>query len=174
MMRSFKTEALVLRKKSLLHKDILVSLFSETDGKINVFAKGVKKLTSRRSPHLQTGNLIKVQLHKKNDRIYLEESNLISGFSVLKEDQEKINILYQFFFVLERILPEHQKEETVYNLTKSFLVKLSKLKEKEDILTAYFNKLLRFLGYTKKNHDFFELQSIISDLINEKLPSFDI
>ncbi|MFH0979600.1 MAG: DNA repair protein RecO [Candidatus Roizmanbacteria bacterium] len=174
MVRSFKTEALVLRKKSLLHKDILVSLFSETDGKVNVFAKGVKKLTSRRSPHLQTGNLINVQLHKKNDRIYLEESNLVSGFSELKKDQEKVNILYQFFFVLERILPEHQKEEAVYNLTKSFLVKLSKSASNYDILAVYFNKLLKLLGYTKESHDIIELEAIISELINEKLPSFSI
>lgn len=174
MPRTFKTEALVLRKKSLLNRDVLVSLFSESDGKINVFAKGVKKLTSRRSPHLQTGNLIEVLIHRKADRFYLEESLLKSGFSELKKDQEKINLLYQFFFVLERLLPEHQKEETVYNLTKSFLVKLSKLEDKKDILEVYFNKLLRLLGYTKKNHDFVELQSIISDLINEKLPSINI
>jgi len=173
-MRSFKTEALVLRKKSLLHKDILISLFSETDGKVNVFAKGVKKLTSRRSPHLQTGNLINVQLHKKNDRIYLEESSLISGFSELKKDREKINILYQFFFVLERLLPEHQKEEVVYNLTKSFLIKLSKSVSNYDILAVYFNKLLKLLGYTKQSHEIIELGAIISELINEKLPSFSI
>jgi len=174
MMRSFKTEALVLRKKSLLHKDILISLFSETDGKVNVFAKGVKKLTSRRSPHLQTGNLINVQLHKKNDRIYLEESSLISGFSELKKDREKINILYQFFFVLERLLPEHQKEEVVYNLTKSFLIKLSKSVSNYDILAVYFNKLLKLLGYTKQSHEIIELGAIISELINENLPSFSI
>lgn len=174
MPRTFKTEALVLRKKSLLHKDILVSLFSETDGKVNIFAKGVRKLTSRRSPHLQTGNLINVQLHKKNDRIYLEGSNLISGFSELKKDQKKINILYQFFFVLERLLPEHQKEEAVYNLTKSFLIKLSKSVSNYGILVVYFNKLLKLLGYTKQSHEIIELEAIISELINEKLPSFDI
>ncbi|PIP15163.1 DNA repair protein RecO [Candidatus Roizmanbacteria bacterium CG22_combo_CG10-13_8_21_14_all_35_9] len=174
MPRTFKTEALVLRKKNLLNRDVLVSLFSERNGKVIVIAKGVKKLTSRRSPHLQTGNLINVQLHKKNDRIYLEESNLISGFTELKKDQEKINILYQFFFVLEKLLPELQKEEAVYNLTKSFLVKLSKLEDKKSILTVYFNKLLRLLGYTKKDHDFIELRLIISELINEKLPWFSI
>ena len=163
MPRSLKTEAIVLRKRSLLGKDVLVSLFTESEGKVNVIAKGVKKITSRRSPHLETGNLN-----------YLEGSNLLSGFSELKKDQNKVNILYQFFFVLERLLPEHQKEDVVYNLTKSFLIKLSKSVSNYDILPLYLNRLLNKLGYTKKDHDLIELEAIISDLINEKIPTIAI
>jgi len=168
MTRSLKTEAVVLKKKSLLNKDLLVFLFSKEQGKVVVVAKGVKKITSRRSPHLETGNLITVLLHKKADHQYLQETELISGFSELKKDPEKVGRLYQFFFVLERLLPENQKEDVVYNLTKSFLVKLSRA---GDIMTLYLNKVLKALGYTKKDHDFVELTVIISELINEKLPA---
>ena len=104
----------------------------------------------------------------------MEETSLLSGFSELKKDQKKVNVLYQFFFVLERLLPENQKEDVVYSLTKSFLVKLSQSPSNYDILPLYFNKLLRKLGYTKKDHDFIELTTIISDLINEKLPVVNI
>ncbi len=174
MVHSLKTEAIVLRKRNLLGKDMLVSLFTEIEGKIVVTAKGVKNITSRRSPHLQTGNLINIQLNKKKDRNYLQGTSLISGFSELKKEQNKVNTLYQFFFVLERLLPEHQKEEITYNLTKSFLVKLSQSSSKDNILLQYLNKLLRSLGYTKEDQDLIELEVIISDLINEKIPSFDI
>lgn len=174
MVKSTKTEAIVLRKRELLGKDVLVSLFTEEEGKIIVIAKGIKKLTSRRSPHIQTGNLIKVNLHSKKERIYLEGTSLISGFSELKKKPDKVNALYQYFFVLEKLLPEHQKEDVVYNLTRSFLVKLSKSASKDDILLLYLNKVLGALGYTKKSHDSIELEAIISDLINEKLPSINI
>ena len=174
MSRTLKTEAIVLKKKSLLNKDSMVFFFTKEQGKTVVVAKGIRKITSRRSPHLETGNLITAVFHRKSDRLYLQETKLISGFSELKKDQEKIDILYQFLFVLERLLPEHQREEAVYNLTKLFLVKLSKLEGKKDILTIYFNKLLKLLGYSKQNYGLIELESIISDLINEKLPSFNI
>lgn len=174
MARSVKTEAIVLRKRNLLNKDLLVSLFSATDGKITVIAKGVKKLTSRRAPHLETANLIEAMINRVGDRLYLEETRLISGFSELKKDRRKISLLYQFLFVLERLLPENQKEDIIYNLTKSFLVKLTQTSSKYDILTVYFNKLLRGLGYTKKDYDLIDLASVISGLINEKLPEFHI
>ena len=174
MSRSVKTEAIVLRKRSLLNKDLLVSLFSESFGKITVIAKGVKKLTSRRAPHLETFNLINVQLNKKGDKLYLEGTSLLSGFSEVKKNQGKLGPLYQFFFVLERLLPENQKEDVIYYLTKSFLIKLSRTTSKYDILEQHLNKLLKGLGYTKKDHDMTELEAIISDLINEKLPEFHI
>ncbi|PIP63744.1 hypothetical protein COW97_01050, partial [Candidatus Roizmanbacteria bacterium CG22_combo_CG10-13_8_21_14_all_34_12] len=56
--RSLKTEAVVLKKKDLLNKDVLISVFSQDLGRLTLFAKGIKKITSRRSPHLQTGNLV--------------------------------------------------------------------------------------------------------------------
>lgn len=174
MSRSIKTEAIVLRKRNLLNKDLLVTLFSASEGKIKVVAKGVKKLTSRRAPHLETANLIEAMINRVGDRLYLEETRLISGFSELKKDRRKISLLYQFLFVLERLLPENQKEDIIYNLTKSFLIKLSHKTSKYDILEQYLNKLLKGLGYTKKDHDLIELEAIISDLINEKLPEFHI
>ncbi|MEK7109728.1 MAG: DNA repair protein RecO, partial [Patescibacteria group bacterium] len=71
--RSLKTEAIVLKKKDLLNKDVLISLFTQDLGRLTIFAKGVKKITSRRSPHLQTGNLINVLISHKNDHYYLQE-----------------------------------------------------------------------------------------------------
>lgn len=172
MTRGFKTETIVMKRKDLLDKDSLVFLFTKLEGKIVAIVKGVKKITSRRAPHLQTGNLLDIYIHRKNDRIYLEQSNLLSGFSELKKNSEKIKILYRFFFVLDRLLPEHQKEEVVYNLTKSFLIKLSQSASSNEILPLYLNKLLKALGYTKEDHDRRELEEIISDLIDEKLPTF--
>lgn len=174
MTRSFKTEAFVLRKKNLLNKDILVILFTKSNGKLPVIAKGVKKLTSRRSPHLQTGNLINVHLHKKGERIYLEETGLISGFSELKKSRDKITDMYRFFYVLEKLLPENQSEDIVYNLTISYLIELSQSITKNILIYKYFNRLLRSLGYVSEDHDETETEAIISDLINEKLPVFNI
>ena len=43
MTRNLKTEAIVLKKKDLLNKDVLISLFTQDLGRLTIFAKGVKK-----------------------------------------------------------------------------------------------------------------------------------
>lgn len=174
MNRIFKTEAVVLKKKDLLNKDVLISLFTQDLGRLTVFAKGVKKITSRRSPHLQTGNLINVLVSHKHDHNYLQESELISGFSELKKDENKVNNLYSFLFVLERLLPEGQKETKTYNLTKNFLIDLSKSVKSDNITVKYLTDIMMQLGYLDKKVSFSELKSLIEEIINEKIPLLHI
>lgn len=175
MIRSLKTEVIVLRKKDLLNRDVLISFFSQNLGRLTVFAKGVKKITSRRSPHLQTGNLINILLSHKSDRFYLQESQLISGFSELKKDEDKIKQLYLFLFILDRLLPENQKEERAYNLTKKFLIDLSHPSGKKRLgLLYYLNKLMNLLGYLHEDKNLNELKFFIEEIINEKIPSLPL
>jgi DNA repair protein RecO (recombination protein O) len=172
--RSLKTEAVVLKKKSLLNRDVLISLFTHDLGRLTVFAKGVKKITSRRSPHLQTGNLINVLLSSRNDQYYLQETQLISGFSELKEDENKVKQLYSFLFVLERLLPEQQKEAKIYNLTKNFFIDLSKSEGKGTVILKYLTQVMKSLGYLDKDVSQAELISLIEEIINEKIPSLTL
>ena len=174
MIRSLKTEAIVLRKKDLLNRDVLISFFTQDLGRLMVFAKGVKKITSRRSPHLQTGNLIYILVSHKNDHYYLQESQLISGFSELKKAENKVKQLYSFLFVLDRLLPEQQKEIKVYNLTKNFLVDLSNSSKTEVIIVKYLTDILMILGYLDKKVSGDELKSLIEEIINEKIPSLPL
>jgi len=168
--KSLKTEAIVLKKRDLLNRDVLISLFSQNLGRLTVFAKGVKKITSRRSPHLQTGNLINVLVSHKNDHYYLQETELVSGFSELKSDEKKVNNLYSFLFVLERLLPEQQKETKAYNLTKNFFIDLSKSSEQKMITYKYLTDIMMQLGYLDKKVSYPELKSLIEEIINEKIP----
>ncbi|EKE15200.1 MAG: recombinational DNA repair protein [uncultured bacterium] len=168
--RGLKTEAIVLKKRDLLNKDVLISLFTEDLGHLTVFAKGIKKITSRRSPHLQTGNLIDVLVSHKNDHYYLQESQLISGFSELKKEEKKVSQLYFFLFVLDRLLPELQKETKIYNLTKNFFIDLTKSKT---VIVNYLTETMRLMGYLDKKVSQAELKSLIEEIINEKIPNIN-
>ncbi|MCX7880938.1 MAG: DNA repair protein RecO [Patescibacteria group bacterium] len=173
MSKVVKTEAIVFKKTSLLNKDLRITLLTKEWGKINVFAKGAKKITSRRLPHLETANLINAFISKKEIYFYLQETELISGFIKIKKEPKKMSYLYFIFFVLEKILPENEKEPKIYQLTKSFLVDLSQKDFfNKETMTDYLNQFLKILGYIKKKIDFEELCLQIEEIINQKLPFF--
>lgn len=179
MPRQVKTEGFVLKKKSLPSKDNIITLFTKDFGKISVFAKGVKTITSKRLPHLQTGNLIIATVSNTPDRRYLQETVLISAFSHIKKDSHKLSFMYLIFFVLDRLLPEEQKEESQYSLLKRFIFTLADQKNTADIayLQATIQELLTSLGYlneTDHQMNIEELKPVIEGLINEKLPFFII
>lgn len=175
MKRTIKTEAVVLRKRSLPNQDVIVTLLTKELGKINTIAKGIKKITSRRLPHTQTANLINTVIYKKAERFYLQQSNLISGFSEIKKNQEKVRILYIYFFAIERLLPENQVEDSVYKLTRQFMIDLSRIQNSDDsILTDYLNRLLTILGYIKEKKSDLELFKAIEEIIHEKIPELHL
>jgi DNA repair protein RecO (recombination protein O) len=120
MSKLIKTEGIVLKKKSLLDKDYLVTIFTKDQGKIRVLAKGVKKITSRRLSHLQTGNLIKLLINQKTIGFIFRKPRLSSGFSKIKKDKNKVKNLYLFLFIIDRLLAENQKDWSVYQIILNF------------------------------------------------------
>ncbi len=174
MVRSIKTKALILKKRTLLDKDILVTLFSQERGKLHVLAKGVKKITSRRLPHIQTGNISEVILQDRNQRLYLQESRLISHLTKIKEDKQKVSMLYFTLFILDRLLPENQKEQEVYNKTLRFLVNLSKESLTNERVVYFLNDLLQTFGYSEKTLPLSEIIEQIQEITREKLPVLSI
>ena len=175
MIGRFKTEAFIVKKTNLLGKDLVITLFSKDQGKIKIFAKGIKKITSRRLSHIETGNLIEALIYVKNERFYLQESKLISLFSQTKKNKDKLKQLYLILFVLDRTLPENQREEGIYNELLRFIVALAKEKiPDEQLLLTYLNKFLKLLGYSKEAMSFAKALVIIEEIISEKVPEFVI
>ena len=73
-------------------------------------------------------------------------------------------------FVLERLLPEQQKEIKAYNLTKNFLIDLSKSTKPNSIAVKYLTDIMMQLGYLDKKVTYTELRLLIEEIINEKIP----
>lgn len=171
MTRTFKTEAIVLKKRSMLNHDSLVTLFSKENGKLTVFAKGIRKLTSRRLPHNQTGNLVKAVIYKRHDHYYLQETQLISLFSQIKKSNEKINKLYLYLFILDRLLPENQQESEIYDATKKYFIELSAIDDNiYECMIKHVNYLLKYLGYITHDLTLMEIRLKIEEIVGQKIP----
>ncbi len=170
MSQVHKAEGFVLKKKSLLEKDLVVTLFTAEMGKITAMAKGARSITSRRAAHLQTGNLIKAQLSDFHDISYIQSSELISGFMQVRTDK-KLNALYLFLYILDKLLPEKLEERNIYRITKKFFISLSKEElPVQEILRNALQKTLLELGYIEGVLTLPELLQTVENNIEEKLP----
>lgn len=169
-----KSNAIVLRKKDLLGNSIVITLLTETNGKIYVYGKGVKNITSRRLPNMQTGNYISAVIRNSHEIYYIQEAYLHSYFSQIKKIEDRLKQMYFFLYILEWILPENQKEKQVYDLTLLLLVALSKKKQTAEQIAVYCSSLLRILGYDATLKTVPEIIEYIEGIINKKIPFFII
>ena len=171
MPQIIKTDAVVLRKKSLLDKDTVVTIFSKEYGKLRIIAKGIKKITSRRAAHVQTGNLVATELNVRGETFYLQNTTITSAFSQIKSDPEKINYLYRFLFIIDRILPEGQPEFAVYQTMLKALIYLSKADRVTlDKFSAFLQEILHDLGYGEAPGGYNDIIRKIEEIIHEKVP----
>ena len=60
----YKVEAVVLKRFNTGEGDRIVTLFTKYHGKIKAMAKGVRKISSRRAPHLEQFRHIRASLYK--------------------------------------------------------------------------------------------------------------
>ena len=165
-----KTNGIVLSSKILPSNDVIYIVLTEEKGKLRIFGKGVKKTSSRRRPHLQTGNLISAVLRRSNETYYLQETTRISAFSQIKQSSEKLGWLYAFLFMIDRLLPEMEKDQHIYNIVQKHLIDLAQKKEEQAMFTESANSVLSALGYTSEKISLEDIKELFTDLTHQKLP----
>lgn len=142
-------EGFVLKKTTLLEMTQSITVFTRERGKMHFIVKGARKITSRRSSHLQTGNLIRFDAASHaNGAWYVRSTTLQSGFSLLKESEDKVRVLYNLLLVLDRLLPMEQAEDMVYEMFLRSVVHLNGTQMQHDgVLFAFVGQIFEALGY---------------------------
>ena len=140
-MLSSKLTAIVLKRSNFSESDKIITLFSREKGKIIVVAKGVRKIKSRRAPHLEPLNEVGLVLHKgKNYEIVSEAKSLNTPHFKL----ESLTYVLYALEIVDKLLPELEPHASVYELLRSLLLndKIDENKIKEFTL-----KLIWTLGF---------------------------
>jgi DNA repair protein RecO len=166
-------KGIVLKKNRLPNQNVSLNIFSEHSGKINIFAYGIRTITSRRLSHLETGNYISFSYRNEDDRLFLSETELIYGYSKIKDDPLRLQKMYVALQLLQKILPENAPESQLYDLTLSYFKELNNNDhvgpQSEE---TYLNTALMDLGYidqaTQKQPNF-DPYDFIKQLTNLKL-----
>ncbi|OGK17028.1 DNA repair protein RecO [Candidatus Roizmanbacteria bacterium RIFCSPHIGHO2_01_FULL_39_12b] len=173
MSNHYIDEGLVLKKVIIGERDVMLTILSKTKGKLEIRAFGVKKITSRRIGHLETGNYIKFILSNRGDRLALGETELLWGYSNIKDSKLKMEFLYLLFTILNKILPIEQSEQSAFELVLDYLKKLNGDSNADgERLDTTLKTLLLSLGYIDNKTAYLPLfnpVSFVEDLVNQKI-----
>jgi len=164
-----KINGFVLKRRSLLEKDAIMTMFTKEQGKMTLLVKGVRKITSKRAAHIQTGNLIRAQIRESKGIYYLQSSELVSGFLSLRTEMY-IDHIYLFLSIIDGLMPEAQEDREVYTTIQQFFVRLSKKSNHSDVLRVSIQTLLETLGYIDRMLSLSELILTAENHMEKRLP----
>lgn len=154
-MHVFKTEGIVIKRKNFGETDRILTVFSKNKGKIQVIAKGVRKITSRRSPHVELLNLSQLSLHVGKMPI-LTEAETINHYSLLKNDLKKAGYAFYICELIDGLLAEHQENRTIFNLLQRVLFDLEIEENPRRRIKRFEQELIILLGFWPKERMFLE------------------
>jgi DNA repair protein RecO (recombination protein O) len=139
------TLGIVIKTKTVKESDILVTLLTPQLGKITALAKGAKNIKSSRLGSLQLGNIIKANLYKKNDFLWLSESTTLSQFLHTKKNLTQLNLLFYILEILNLVIAENQQLPDVYETSEKIITAINHNHLAEFI--KYEIKLINILGF---------------------------
>lgn len=168
-MRTFKTEGIVIKRKNYGEADRILTIFTKNKGKISVIAKGVRKISSRRSSHIELLNLGVFNLHEGRMPI-LTEVETLNHHSGLKSDLEKAGYAFYVCELVDGLLPEHQENRAVFSLLQQVFYDLEITPDPRKRIKKFEEELIVLLGFWPREQMFLEdTEGFIEGIMEKKI-----
>lgn len=170
-MRLHKTEGIVLKRRNVGEADRLLTVFTKEHGKLQIKAAGVRKITSRRSYHIEPLNHAAFIFHQGSTMPILTEVETIDAYDTIKTDLRKIGLAYHICEIIDGLCAEGQESKSVFALLKKIL---SDITHGENIMRNMYDfeiDLLHQLGFYPKTEmsKNFNPSCFIEGLLERKL-----
>lgn len=84
--RSFRTPALILKRRDIGEADRLLTVLTPQHGKLDVIAKGARKLNGTKTGHVELFTRADMLIHRGRDLGIVEQAELNAPFLRLRDD----------------------------------------------------------------------------------------
>ncbi len=172
-MKYQKLSGIIINRHVVKETDRFLTIYTLEEGKISVYARGVRSIKSKRGSQIDLFSHIKFELFEKNDRRTLTSVELLNGHHLNKTTLSNISRLFQIGELVDALTPEHDPHSEVYELLVTALDNLARF-ETDEYLFRFKKKLLDLLGYGDRPLTMSEIDDYIGTLVARPLRAKDL
>lgn len=176
-MRNFKTEGIIIRRRDFKDADRILTVLTKDHGKISVRASGIRRIPSRRSPHVELLNHCILTLYHGHAFPVLTEAQTVDNFSLIKDDLHKIGLAYHLCELVDGLCPDGQENRAVFGLVRNTLTRLANEINEATLVHDFQTELLSVLGYWNQQEFLakeMDMDRFVETIIERKLKSKSI
>ena len=145
--RTYKTEAIVLKRIDLGEADSIVILYTPNLGKVRAVARGVRRPKSKLGGHLDLLTQSSLLLAQGQTLDVISQGQTIESFLPLRNDLKQISRALYMAELVDQFTAEGAESYPVYNLLQTGLQWLCLAPDSEVVLRHFELQLLNHLGY---------------------------
>ena len=162
-----QTEAIVLNHHKYGNSSVICNLFTSKYGKINIIAKGARRLKNTHSAVLQPCNNIDLVFFSKKTRKVqtLKEASIITSFISINKDYNKMLYSLTIMDIINKISFHDNPCNIIFRLIKTTLKKFNQtLPENLKLYYVFFQiQLLIYLGYHPSFFQCYQCEQKLND-----------
>lgn len=175
---AYTDSGIIIRQIDYGEADKFVKVLTQEHGLVDLLAKGARRLTSRKSSHLDNLNLIRFSVGRSSMTVaIMNQAETVNAFTRIKQDLKLVRTCFYIAEVLDQVLPENQPDPNLFRSFSNYLTALNQVKEGGSRgLTVNFQLyLIKYLGFPPPpNNDPQTLVDYFQSLIDKKLYSLKI
>ncbi|OIP24887.1 DNA repair protein RecO [bacterium CG2_30_37_16] len=142
---TYKTQGVVIRRSNYKEADFLIKLFTKEKGKIAVIAKGARKIKSKLGSSLEPFYLNEYMLAEGKTLDTVCSSQPKKRRLFLRNDLRKMAYAYYLSEIIDKLLPERERNLKIYDLYNDAL---DFLEQDEELAAVYFElNIFKILGF---------------------------
>jgi DNA repair protein RecO (recombination protein O) len=145
--RSYQTEAIVIKKTRLGEADTILTFFTPRLGKIQGFARSLRKPKSKLAGHLELLTHSQVSFARGRNIDTVTGSQTINGFLPLRNDLWLTSCAIYVVELVNQFTPEYEENRAIFDLLLATLERLGAESDIELVLRYFELHLLESAGY---------------------------
>ncbi len=148
-MSYLKTKGIVIREKNTGEADKIITIFSESHGKISAIANSAKRPKSKLVAGTQLLCYSDFLLYRSRDMYRVNTCDVIQSFYPIRDDIIKLTYAAHLIDIIRDVIQENQSSQDLLKLFLNTLHLLAKKEKDPDLITSIFElRMLSLIGYS--------------------------
>ncbi len=164
--RNYQTEAIIIKKTKLGEADSILTLYTPDLGKIQGFAKSLRRPKSKLAGHLELLTHSLVSLARGRNLDTITGSQTINSFLPLKSDLELTSYALYTAELVNQFTADHIENRPLFRLLLETMQQLCQADNGEPVLRYFELHLLNEVGYRPQLHQCVACQQSLEAVIN--------
>ncbi len=168
--RTYQTEAIIIKKTKLREADVIFTLYTPHLGKIQAFAKSVRKTRSKMAGHLELLTHSQVSLARGRNLDTITGSQTINSFLPLKSDLWLTSCGLYVIELVNQFTPEDVENLPLFQLLLATLGQLCRTGNRDLALRYFELHLFGEVGYQPQLQQCVSCQKPLEPVVNSFSP----
>ncbi len=149
MFEHYRTKGIIIKKEDRGEADQLLTIYTKHFGRLEILAKGIRKITSKLRSATEIFYLSKIEFIQGKTCKTLTDAILIDRFSNLRKDLKGLAVAYKISEICANLIKGEESDENIWHLLNEVFNKLNEPSFPHLSLLYYFFfwNFISFLGY---------------------------